>query len=424
MANNFDSNFTRKLARVILKGFEHMRTVSKNVNTQLLAGKFDPTTGANVDFKRPTDYRSYRTAAGDISGVTENDIITGKATGTVQNYITVSMSYTEADEAIKLDQKDELVNVPAAQRIVMDLELDFSAFMMKNAGLLGGAYGTAVDAWADVAEWGAVMASKGVPRDAPWYAMINPYTQSALANVQRSLGAADQLVSQAYREATIADNVGGLRVMTGTTLSTHLQPTTADRAGAINGTPTVTYVGHKDTMIQSIPVNGFGTFTGTIPAGTMISIAGRNQLNLATRQPIVNGAGAQIIYTGVLTADAALTSGAGTFLVSGPAIFEANGQYNTTATAIANADVVTLLGADATLYQPNLFWHKNAFAIGSVPMRKLHSTDTIATTSDGLQLRVSKGVGFLENLQRIRIDFRPAYAVLNPFFAGQGFGLA
>jgi hypothetical protein len=63
-----------------------------------------------------------------------------------------------------------------------------------------------------------------------------------------------------------------------------------------------------------------------------------------------------------------------------------------------------------------------AFGIGSVPIKKLHSTDTLGTTEDGLQIRVSKGVGFLENNQKVRFDFRPAYAVYNPFFAGQGFG--
>ena len=47
-----------------------------------------------------------------------------------------------------------------------------------------------------------------------------------------------------------------------------------------------------------------------------------------------------------------------------------------------------------------------------MPIKKLHSTDTLATTKDGLQLRVSKGVGFWRNQQKVRIDFRPAYARL------------
>ncbi len=67
-----------------------------------------------------------------------------------------------------------------------------------------------------------------------------------------------------------------------------------------------------------------------------------------------------------------------------------------------------------------MFWHKNAFAIASVPIEKLYSTDTLGTTEDGLQLRVSKGASILANKQIVRFDLRPAYGVLNPFFAGQG----
>jgi hypothetical protein len=85
MANNFDSNFTRQVARVFLEKFDNDRVLSKNVNTQLLNGRFNPSSGENVDFKRPTDYTSTRTANGDVSGGNPSDIITGKATGTVQN---------------------------------------------------------------------------------------------------------------------------------------------------------------------------------------------------------------------------------------------------------------------------------------------------------------------------------------------------
>jgi hypothetical protein len=60
--------------------------------------------------------------------------------------------------------------------------------------------------------------------------------------------------------------------------------------------------------------------------------------------------------------------------------------------------------------------------MGSVPIEKLYSTDTVATTEDGLQFRISKGVGFEQNVQKIRIDFRPAYGVMNPFFSTQFFG--
>lgn len=422
--NNFDSNTTRQLARVFLEKFESNRVLSKNVNTQLLSGRYNPESGDTVDFKRPTDYISQRTAGGDISATTASSIITGKATGTVQNYFTVEVDWSEADEAIKMDQLDELLS-PMAQRIVTDLEVDYAAYMMKNAGLLAGTYGTAVTTWDHVARAGAVMESTGIPMDGDWIYAVNPYTKTSLASNQRSLGAGGEAgkdISDAHRKAILSTNFAGLKVMSATTLATYTSPTTADRVGALSATPTATYVAAKDTMTQSLAVTGFGTFTGTVPAGSVIQVTGRNRLNLSTRKPIIDNTGATVLYTAVLTADATLTSGAGTFVVSGPGIYEAAGQYNTVASALTSGDVVTLLGADSTLYQPNLFWHKQAFAIGSVPIKKLYSTDTVATTKDGLQIRISKGASIRENKQIVRFDLRPAYATLNPFFAGQGYG--
>ena len=45
MANNLSSNVTRKVARVFLDAFEASRVVTKTVNTQLLSGKFNPSSG-------------------------------------------------------------------------------------------------------------------------------------------------------------------------------------------------------------------------------------------------------------------------------------------------------------------------------------------------------------------------------------------
>lgn len=424
MANNFDSNFTRKLARVFLEKFESDRVLSKNVDTQLLAGKFDPSTGDTVDFKRPTDYRSVRTPNGDVSGETKSDIITGKASGVVQDYFTAFVDYDEADEAIKMDQLDQLL-APMVTRIKTDLELDFAAFMMKNTALLAGTVGTAASTWDDIAAAGSIMQASGIPMDSDWMYAVNPFTQRKLASTNRSLGAggvAGERIRTSLDKAIIADDFAGMKVMTATTLASYTTGTGADRAGTVVGTPVATYVAAKDTMTQVIGVTGFQANL-EVKAGETVTITGRNRLNLSTRKPIIDDTGAVVVFTGTVTADVTLgASGDGNLTITGPAIFEANGQYNTVDSAIAASDVITLGGAASTIIQPNLFWHKQAFSIGSVPIKKLHSTDTLATTEDGLQFRVSKGVGFLENNNKVRIDFRPAYGVMNPFFAGQGFG--
>jgi len=419
MANNFDSNFSRKLSASLLKGFESERNLSKDVNTQLLDGKFNPDSGESTDFKRPTDYKTSRTATGDVSGETASSIITGKATGTVQDYITVFVDFNEADQALKMGNIDDFMK-PMARRIVTDLELDFADYMMKNSGLLAGTVGTAASTWAHVANAGATLQATGVPQG-DWCYAVNPFTQIALAGDQRGLGGETGSMT-ANQQATISNSYAGMKVKTATTLASYTTGTGADRAGTLSANPTVTYVAAKDSMTQTLTVAGFQANL-VVAAGEKITIAGRNRLNLSTRRPVIDANGNEILFSGTVVETVTLSgTGTGSLVVTGPAIYEAAGQYNTVDSAPVSGDVVTLGGAASTLIQPNLFFHKDAFAIGSVPMEKLYSTDTLATTSDGLQLRVSKGVGFLENSNKIRIDFRPAYATLNPFFAGHGFG--
>lgn len=422
MANNLNSNVTRQVARVFLDAFESSRVLTKTVDTQLLDGKFKPSSGSNVDFKRPHDYNSIRTAGGDISGSTKSDIIAGKATGTVQNYFTVATEWGNVEEALELDQLDQIL-APMARRIVTDLELDLGRYMFKNCNLKYGTPGTVVDAWSDVAGAAALMDSVGVPMEGDRYYVMNPFTATNLASAQNGLTAVDSLVRTAWEKSQISANFGGLRALTSNALAAYTSGTTSDRVGALAANPDVTYVTHKDSMIQSLSVNGFSNNL-TIKAGEIITIAGRNRLNISTRETVVDSTGAAIIWSGVVTADVTLSgTGTGTLLVAGPAIYEANGQYNTVSSAPVSGDVVTVLGSASTLYQPNLFFHKQAFGLGTVKLPKLYSTDTIATTSDGMSIRVSKYADGDANTQKIRFDLLPAYATFNPFFAGQGFGV-
>lgn len=420
MANNFESNFTRKVMLKVLDRFESNRVLSKNVNTQLFSGQFNPNSGDTVDIKRPTDYKSVRTSTGDISGQ-KSDIITGKASATVQDYITVGVDYNEADEALTMGTDKSRFWDDVANRIVIDLETDFAKFMMENAGLRAGTVGEGVDSWAEVAEASALMKATGVPMNQKWCYALNPYSQVALANEQRSLGVNPE-VKTANERAVVNENFAGLKVMTATTLSSYGTGAGADRAGTVASDPDVTYVSAKDSMKQAIAVTGFAANL-EIKAGETIEIAGRHRLNLSTRMPVLKADGSQVVFTGVVTEDVTLDgSGAGTLVIAGAGIYEATGAYNTVDSAIVTGDVVTLGGAESTVIQPNLFWHRDAYTIASVKINKLHSTDTVATTRDGLQLRTSLYSDGDANKQTVRFDLRPAYGVLNPFFAGQSFG--
>ena len=423
MANTFESNFTRKVMMKVTDRFEANRVLSKNVNTQLVSGAFNPDSGTQVDIKRPTDYTTQSTADGNIS-TNRNDIITGKATATVQNYLTVAVDYDEVDEALKMGTDISRLWDDIANRIVVDMELDFANFAVKGLGLSWGDPDEGVNNWAEIANTGAFMQSMGVPMNKKWCYFLNPFSQAALATEQRSIGA-DNAFAQANDNATVAKSFAGFDVKTSITNPTYTYDAVgADLAGVV-GTIDVTYDTAKDTMTQSIPITAIGTISSEdIVAGTIVEVTGRNHVSLSTRQPIMDATGSAIPWRGVVTQNATLTSGAATIVVTGPAVYETGlaAAYNTTDTAVATSDVITILGTTATTYQPNMFWHPDALCLASVPIKKLHSTDTIATTADGLQLRCSKYSDGDANKQTVRFDFHPAYGVLNPFFGGQGFG--
>ena len=423
MANSLQSNVTRKVARVFLDAFENSRVISKTVNTQLLADKFNPASGSTVDFKRPHDYNTIRTAGGDITGSTKSAIIAGKATGTVQNYFTAATEWGNIEEALELDQLDDIL-APMARRIVTDLEVDFAKFMLRNSSLRYGTHGTSVDAWDDVAGAGATMDAIGINPSTERYYLMNPFTVAKLASAQTGLTSVDSLVRTAWENAQISTNFGGLRALSATTIASFTSSSGADRAGTLTAAPNATYLAAKDTMTQSLAVTALEADM-VVKAGELVTIAGVNRLNLSTRQPMVDETGANVAWTGVVTADVTLgSSGEGTLVVAGPAIFESDGQYNTVTAAPANSAVITIVSASATLFQPNLFYAKQAFGMGTVKLPKLYDTDTVATTSDGISIRISKYSDGDGNSQKIRFDLLPAYAVFNPMMSGQGFGEA
>lgn len=422
MANNLDKNITEKLAKGFLAGVEHSRVLSKAVDTQRLDGKFNQASGTTVAFKRPHDFNTIETATGDISSSTKSDLVSGNATGTIQNFITVATEWSGLEDAVKSDGVDPDALRPTIDRMLTTLELNLGQFMINNCALSYGTPGTAVDAWGDVAGACSFSKSCGVPAGELYYAM-NPFTTQALANTQSGLSSgSNNLVDSAWNKAQITRDLGGMMALSSNTLKTRTSYEETDRAGAINGTPTATYLAHKDTMIQSIVVDGFTNST-SIKAGDIVEVTGRYRLSLATREPILDLAGAKVKWRGTVVADAALTAGAGTITVAGPAIQEANGQYNTVEVALADNDVITVLGSASATYQPNLFFHKQAFGLGTAKLNKLFASDTVAWAGDGFSFRVSKYSDGDANKQMIRFDILPAFACFNPFYAGQGYGV-
>jgi hypothetical protein len=367
-------------------------------------------------------YQSLRTSGGDISALDKSPIIAGKATAIVQDYITVPIEWDDIEEALELDQLDELLK-PAARRIVTDLEVSLSDFMMKNAGLSQGTVGTAITTWGDVASFASLMRATGVPADKNWWAQLDPFTVQALADAQGGLSSGDNnLVNTAWQDAMISRDFGGMRAMLSNSLSSYTTPSDADRVGALSSNPDVTYVTSKDTRQQTLVLKDLDA-TITIVPGDVIEITGVNRVNVDNHLTARGASGAAIPWRAtVVTGDTAI-AGVATIVVSGPAIFSSTDTaYNTVDVAPVTNDVVTILGAASTVLQPSLFYHPDAFGLASVKLPKLAATDTVAVTEDGMSIRVTEYSDGDANKHKIRFDLLPAFVVFDPLMAGTGWG--
>jgi len=425
-ANTLDGNITDKVLRSFLKGFEMNRVLTKTINTSLFEGKFTDEFGDEVRVKRPHQYRAKRTDTGDISGMSKNKIQSGTAFGKVQQYITVDLDWENLEEAIELDQFDKII-MPAGEECVNELETSLGNFMVENAGLTFGTPGTGLGKWSDVAGAGALMNTIGVPNTGEHFYVMNPFSQTGLADLQTGLTAADQLVRTAWENAQIPRNFGGLRALSSNSLTTYQAGATTTRTGTLLAAPDQTYLTNKNSMIQTLSLTGLSTgITDAILPGETIVItqADRSIINIRSRQVAFDATGAQIPWKyRVVTGGTTNGSGEVSITVTNSAINEGDGQYNNIFTELEAGDTFAVLGTEDVVYQPNLFYHKDAFSMETINLPRLAATEGSAVTRDGFSVRFTKYSDGDKNIQKARFDILPVFASLNPLFAGQGFGV-
>lgn len=420
MANTLTKNFSTIVLKEFLPGFMGDLVLSKSVDRQLLSGKINKNTGSTVQFKRPHQYVSERTNTGDVTGSTANQLTSATATGEVGQYITVRVEYEQLEEAIELNQLDEIL-APVRDQMVTTLETEISNRMIDAAALISGDPDTAITAWSDVAGGGTLLNALGVKGQN--FAAINPFSAQNLADAQGGLSSGkDSLVDSAWEDAKISGTFGGLKALMTNGLSSYTSGTQAGVAGVtVENTPTVTYSALKDTYEISVDLENMGAVL-TLKAGDVVSFDDTFLLNQQTKVALSKNA-AGVPFTGTVTADVTAVAGKATVVLSGAPIFDAsNPQYNTVSRAITAADTVTIPGTASTVYQPSMFYNKMAFGLGSVELPKLDSIDSAVVNHEGFSIRVHKYSDGDANTQMVRFDMLPSFCVFNPFMMGKMYG--
>lgn len=427
MTNNLASNVDTRVLKTFVEGFMDSLIVCNTVDRQLFAGKWDEAdVGSNVYVKRPLQANTIETSGGDLTSESKDNLIVGRAAGTVQNYITAYTGWTSLEEATQLNQLERLLE-PFARKMATTLEQNLITFMKNYAGLASGSQGNVINAWSDIAAFGSTLDAVGA-MGGKRYALVDPFVRQNLADVQKGLFSGD-LVSTAWEQARIPTDFGGLTALTHNALPMHTAGTATDTGLQVDGASQNSgYVTVKDSMTQTLSLKGAGN-GATITAGTVLEIPSIYYLEQQSKTTATGADGAGLPFTCTVVADAT-ADGTGDIdvTISPPIIVDAtNPQYNNVSAAPADSAPVTLKsGENEATSKPALFYCENAFALQTVKLPKLHSIDSqIMTLPElGFSIRQHKFSDGIKNEQSVRWDILPVFASLNPMMAGKGWGRA
>jgi hypothetical protein len=229
-----------------------------------------------------------------------------------------------------------------------------------------GTSGQTVDSYKDFAKAPELLDKLAVPRDSR-SAVLSPADHWSLLGTQTGLYIQDA-AKGAYREGSLG-KIGGVDTYMSQNILTHTAGTRTNAAvDASITSATIAYDSVKDTMTQTIHMDGLGT-TKTIKKGDVFTIADVYAVNPVTKAPLADLK--QFVVTEDVSSDAVTTGDAD--VVAYPALIW-SGAFQNVAVKSGVTDIndktVTWVQSAGAQDAQNLVFHKNAFALVMVPLVK------------------------------------------------------
>lgn len=348
--------------------------------------------GDTVSVRRPVKF-----LAQDGAALVKQDVEEGAADIAVDQRKHVGWEFSTRDLSLSITDYSERYIQPAMITLANEIDLSLAGLYAQVWNQVG-TPGTTPSTFAHLGAAGKRLDQMSVPR-ANRNAVFDPEAAWSLADGLKSVFVQDT-ARGAYEEARIGryaafDTYGDQNIRT------HV-------VGAHGGAPLVngaaqdvTYAASKTTNSQSLITDGWPVSTaGVLKAGDVFTVAGVFAVNPVSKdvQPFPQ----QFVVKADVTTDA--TVGGPAVLTISPAII-ASGPYQTVSTAPADNAAITVAGAASTGYPQNLTFHKNAFALVTVPLDMPEGAGfTDRVSSRDLSVRVVKDYDILADNEIIRLD--------------------
>mgnify|MGYP002640239643 CR=1 FL=1 len=374
------------MAKKVFRGYEE--DFNKKVNGYEV--------GETISIRKPTDY-----TVRDGAVATAQDTVEGKTSITVDKRKGVDFKFSAQELTLNISELSERSIKPAMIQLANQIDVDLHALASDVPSWVG-TPGNLIDSFADFAKAPERLDEYGVPQDNRC-AVLCPADHWALVGSQTSLFN-DTINKPAYREGQTG-MVGGVDLYMSQNVATHT--TGADVTGTVNQsivTSTITYAAVKDTNVQTIT-----TADVTLAAGDVIEIADVYAVNPVTK--------AKLSFKKQFTVVSYTTNS----VVISPAMIWTGPFQNvavTTGVTDLNTKAITSVQTASGVYRQNMVFHKNAFALVSVPLvSPPGAVDVGRRTYKGTSVRVIPVYDGINDTSMWRLDVLYGTKTVDPRLA-------
>ena len=374
------------MGKKVFRGYEN--EFSKNINGYKV--------GDTISIRKPTDF-----TVRDGATMNVQDVVEGKTTITIDKRKGVDFKFTSQDLTLKISDLSERVIKPAMVQLANQVDVDLHT-LYKDVPNWVGTPGNVINSFADFAKGPERMDELAIPQDQRC-AVLSPQDTWGLAGSQTTLYT-DSIVKPAYREGNVG-MIAGIDTYMTQNIQTHT--TGSDVTGTVGASitsATTTYASVKDTNQQTIT-----TANVTLNAGDVISIADVYDVNPVTK--------AKLPFQKQFTVVSYTTNSA----VISPALIWDGAFQNIALTAGVtdlNGKAITSIQTASGAYRQNMIFHKNAFALVSVPLvSPPGAVDVSRKTYKGTSVRVIPVYDGVSDESAWRLDILYGVKTIDPRLA-------
>ncbi len=347
--------------------------------------------GGTLTVRRPADF-----TVRDGATASAQDVVEGSTTITVDKQKGVDFEFSSSDLTLDIGSLSERVIQPAMVQLANQIDSDLHA-LYTNVPNWVGTPGQTVDSFTDFYKAPERLNEFGVPMDNRC-GVLSPADDAALAGAASSLYMQD-VARSAYRKG-MTGNLGGVDNFMSQNVKTHTVGVNTGTPKIIGGSQNVTYDSVKTTYQQTLLTDGWtNSTTGILKAGDVFTIDDVYAVNPVTKAtlPFLRQ------FTVLEDADSGASTGPASLTITPPII--TSGSQQTCSAVPANDADINVLGTGATGYRQNMVFHKNAFALVSVPLINPPGAVDVARESyKGTNVRVIPVYNGTTDVSMYRLD--------------------